>query len=105
MTNRECALYLAVQTLLPYAQSRVEDMIESDDNCLFARQASAAIDLGEAALCDNNHCAIATARKQFEEIQFAVLSLSRKLREQDADYGLSEVCGPSCPCKEEPKPG
>lgn len=71
MTNRECARWLALGALLPFAQSRLEDMHEATDrDCLCWRVGNAAVDLAIAA-CNEGVTPgeLAAARERYEGLR------------------------------------
>lgn len=94
MTNRECARFTALSALLPFAQSRLEDMAESDSDCLFYREGAAAFALGTLALNDG------TTPKELAACRAVFTDLcNERMRHEDA---LAETCGADCPCKVKP---
>lgn len=94
MSNREFARWAALDALIPFAQSRLEDMEESDRVCLLYREGAAALVLGAAAQNDGtNGKEMALARETW------TLLRNERLRLLRSGTDLASSCGLGCPCK------
>lgn len=94
MSNREFARWAALDALMPFAQSRLEDMAESDSACLLYREGASALALGMAAQDEGTTGReMALARDAWTLLRNEHLTLLR------SGIDVASACGPNCPCK------